>query len=198
MQQKNLFAKRLRELRGELRKSQAEMASDLGIPRTTLGGYELEGKQPDYDMLCRIVDYFGVTTDYILGHSDARRSTDEIILCDNKNFMHHYDNLPDEAKAIVAGLFDDFYVLLSRDMQQANEQHLAAYADLFAQLRSNRSKIKNLAAETISQPSRATALMAQQEQLKTNIAIALSKLVQADMDLAQGKKSEELSSKAAT
>lgn len=198
MQQNNLFAKRLRELRVELRKSQAEMASDLGIPRTTLGGYELEGKQPDYDMLCRIVDYFGVTTDYILGHSDARRSTDEIILCDNKNFMRHYDNLPNEAKAVVAGMFDDFYVLLSRDMQQANEQHLAAYADLFAQLRSNRFKIKNLAAETIAQPSLATALMAQQEQLKTNIAVALSKLIQADMDLAQGKKSEELSSKAAT
>ena len=60
--------KKIREQRGLLQK---ELASALGIGQNTLSQYEGGKRQPDYETLCKIADYLGVTTDYLLGRSDV-------------------------------------------------------------------------------------------------------------------------------
>ena len=69
----NAFGKRLTDLRRERDLSQADIASYLGMSRSGIQGYETEGKEPSYSALCRLADYFDVTTDYLLGRSDERR-----------------------------------------------------------------------------------------------------------------------------
>ncbi len=69
----NTFGKRLTDLRKERGLSQAGIAKYLGMSRSGFQGYETEGKEPNYTMLCRIANYFGVSTDYLLGRSDERR-----------------------------------------------------------------------------------------------------------------------------
>ena len=63
--------KELREQKGILQKS---MADDLNIGRTTLCQYENGKRQPDFDTLQRIADYFDVTIDYLLNRSNKKRS----------------------------------------------------------------------------------------------------------------------------
>lgn len=67
------FGKRLTDLRKERDLSQSDIASYLGMSRSGIQGYETEGKEPSYSALCRLADYFDVTTDYLLGRSDERR-----------------------------------------------------------------------------------------------------------------------------
>lgn len=64
-----VFASVLQSLRKTARLTQEEMADVLNIPKRTYGSWERSERQPDIEMLCKIADYFGVTTDYLLGRT---------------------------------------------------------------------------------------------------------------------------------
>lgn len=65
------FAERLRILRTAKRVSQGEFAKVLGIARATLASWEIGRREPDYAMLQKLADYFGVSADYLLGLPDS-------------------------------------------------------------------------------------------------------------------------------
>lgn len=65
-----MFSKRLADLRQKKNISQQDLADQLGISRGRIGNYELGTREPDFDTLSRIADYFSVTTDYLLGKED--------------------------------------------------------------------------------------------------------------------------------
>lgn len=66
------YSERLVELRTEKGISQKEAAIDLGISQALLSHYEKGIREFNMDFLCRIADYYGVTTDYILGRTQSR------------------------------------------------------------------------------------------------------------------------------
>lgn len=66
------FSERIRELRQEKGVKQREMADILGIKLRSYQNYEGGDRRPDYEGLVALADYFGVTTDYLLGRSDRR------------------------------------------------------------------------------------------------------------------------------
>lgn len=63
---------RLRDIREDSDKTQAEMAELLGCAQQTYSRYENEKTQMSYRTLCRLADYFGTSVDYLLGHTDER------------------------------------------------------------------------------------------------------------------------------
>lgn len=67
---------RLKELRKEKGETQSEVATALGVDRSTYGKYETGDSFPDIDKLMWLATYFSVTVDYILGISDSRVSSD--------------------------------------------------------------------------------------------------------------------------
>ena len=50
--------------------TQQELADKLKISRSTIGMYETGAREPDYDTLEQIADFFNVDIDYLLGRSD--------------------------------------------------------------------------------------------------------------------------------
>lgn len=67
-----IFAQRLKELRKENKRTQNELAEILGITVRAYQYYEGGAHYPDVPGLMNLADYFGVTTDYLLGRSDQR------------------------------------------------------------------------------------------------------------------------------
>lgn len=63
----------LRKERGE---SQKMAAANLGISQALLSHYEKGIRECGLDFLCRVADYYNVSTDYLLGR-DSRRRPDE-------------------------------------------------------------------------------------------------------------------------
>lgn len=63
------FAQILTDLREEKGVYQKELASHLNVSIATISNYENGVHHPDLATLCQIADYFGVTTDYLLGRS---------------------------------------------------------------------------------------------------------------------------------
>ena len=66
------FSERLRELRKEKNVTQSKMADFLGIKLRSYQNYEGGSRRPDYEGLVSLADYFGVSTDYLLGLSKER------------------------------------------------------------------------------------------------------------------------------
>ncbi|MCY8035592.1 helix-turn-helix domain-containing protein [Bacillus sonorensis] len=62
-----MLGKRITALRKEAGLTQEQLAKRLNITRSALSQYELGSRNPDYDLLLKIADFFEVTVDYLLG-----------------------------------------------------------------------------------------------------------------------------------
>lgn len=181
------FSKRLIALRKERQMTQSDLAKAIHKTRSTVSGYETEGKEPDYGMLCSLAAYFGVSTDYLLGVDDTRTHSEAVFINDTKNFKKHYDSLPPLVKQSVAKMYDSFYVLLSRDMMMNNEERLALYEELFSVLQRSRAQIRNSidsCGGQVTDPLLLSDLMSAQNSFKNDVCALLDKLLQADIDTA--------------
>lgn len=69
---KQIFATRTKTLRKERGLSQAELAAELDISRTSVNLYESASRVPDITALARYASFFSVTSDYLLGLSENR------------------------------------------------------------------------------------------------------------------------------
>ncbi len=61
--------KSLRALRGI---NQEDLGKRIGVSKQSVSNWENENILPSIEMLVRIADFFGVTTDFLLGRSEHR------------------------------------------------------------------------------------------------------------------------------
>lgn len=66
-----LFAGRLRELRSQRGLTQSELANRIGVNKQTISQYERGVREPNFETLDALCDYFNVSSDYILGKEDV-------------------------------------------------------------------------------------------------------------------------------
>jgi len=193
------FSNRLIALRKERGYTQHELAKILNYKRSTLSGYETEGKEPDFETLCKFAEFFGVTTDYMLGISSVRTHNDVVFVNDTHNFAATYETLPADYKQVIASTFDKFYLLLSRDMKQRKLSRLELYEALFALIQSKRADIRNCVenGNLAKDPLALSNLMAAQTEFKNEVSVLLDKLLQADMGVHTQKESPASSAKSA-
>lgn len=72
------FGDILSELRKNLRLSQKDLADLLHVSTSTISNYETNRNAPDIENLLWLADYFGVTTDYLLGRSSINLPASEL------------------------------------------------------------------------------------------------------------------------
>ena len=77
-----MLGERLTELRKGRNLTQEQFSSLINISRATYAQYEIDRRQPDYETLQNIADFYNVTTDYLLGR--ARNS--DITYTSSKGF----------------------------------------------------------------------------------------------------------------
>ena len=66
------FPQRLKELREEMKFSQAELAQRIGVSPGAIGNYESGTRTPRLDDLEMFADYFNVPMDYLVGRTNER------------------------------------------------------------------------------------------------------------------------------
>lgn len=95
----------IRLLRTNCGMSQVEFARRMGVTKQCVSNWENDNVLPSIEMLCRIADFFNVTTDYILGR--------------NSHSVIDAQGLTEEQYAHIAQLVSDF----SRLNEQLNDPH---------------------------------------------------------------------------
>ena len=71
------FYENLRVLIEERNMTQKQLASELRIPVSTLGGYVQGTSEPDFATLLLFANYFSVSTDFLLGNTSPTVSTEK-------------------------------------------------------------------------------------------------------------------------
>ena len=70
--------KRIKELRKKNALTMKRLGEIINVSEAAVSQYENGKRQPDYETLRKIADYFGVSTDYLLGREDnPTQSTDQ-------------------------------------------------------------------------------------------------------------------------
>ena len=66
----SVFYKRLKELRIKENLSQGKLAKNAGLTQPAINHWEQGKYTPNANAIITLANYFGVTTDYLLGESD--------------------------------------------------------------------------------------------------------------------------------
>jgi transcriptional regulator with XRE-family HTH domain len=67
-----MLGKILKDLRKRNNITQAELANKVGVTTSAIGMYETDVRQPSYEVLCKLAEYFDVSVDYLLGRSTSK------------------------------------------------------------------------------------------------------------------------------
>ena len=62
----------IKTLRLSKNMNQVEFAKALGVTKQCISNWENDNVLPSIEMLCKIANFFGVSTDYLLGRSERR------------------------------------------------------------------------------------------------------------------------------
>lgn len=81
-----MIGTRLKQLREEQNLKQEELAQKLSISASAVGMYETNKREPNNELTVKIAEFFGVTTDYLLGKTEIRNSEEA-----NFKFAFHKD-----------------------------------------------------------------------------------------------------------
>lgn len=93
------FGKVLRMLRTRSSLTQKQLADVLGVSESRIGMYERGHREPDFEMLEAIADYFNVDMDFLTGRSEVERqytfmpcpnSTKEELLTEEEHRLIRY------------------------------------------------------------------------------------------------------------
>lgn len=104
-----MLAETLKSLREKRALSQAKLAEKLQIPKGTYVTYEYGTREPNIEMINKLADFYGVTTDYLLGrNTDEAPPIDKLAADFNmsaleKKILDNYLSLP---KAMRGDLMD--------------------------------------------------------------------------------------------
>jgi transcriptional regulator with XRE-family HTH domain len=71
------FGKILKHLREERKMSQSVLADALGTTPQNIGRYEMGKREPSFEFLLKVCDFFNVSTDYMLGRHQNKNVTVE-------------------------------------------------------------------------------------------------------------------------
>lgn len=104
-----LFSKRLRTLRMEKGMKQSELAEALHFSQGMASAYE-NGREPPFDVLVQIANYFDVSADYLLGLTSMRKQNTDALMTETNCAAKQTESVgvvpiaPEDIRALMAAI----------------------------------------------------------------------------------------------
>ena len=93
---------RMLNMRKQMKKSQSDAADFLGLSVAAYQNYETGRREANYETLCKLADFYGVTTDYLLGREPEKNPIAMLNLAiGEKEALEMYIKLPEEVRQII-------------------------------------------------------------------------------------------------
>lgn len=102
-----MFSKNLTKLRKRANLTQYQLADKLGFSRGQIANYEQGKREPDYETLGKIADFFDIGIDELLGRQPKEKDifdeADALMFSDKEGF----ENLSEEEKEEIKRMLND-------------------------------------------------------------------------------------------
>ena len=126
------IGEQIKNLRLEKGYDQQDICAFLNIEQSTLSNYENDRRVPKPDMISKMADFFGVTTDYILG----RTTNIELTKIDIMEIDEYLNNFEDELLSQTGLMFN------GEPMTQESKEKLIAAMRIGAEIAKKEAKEK--------------------------------------------------------
>ena len=121
-----MFIKILKQLMAEKKIKNKDFSEKIGISPNQVRYWEKHGNIPKYEVLKRIADYFGVTTDYLLGKEGDK----PLSLTDEENeLITKYRAAGEETRTAVKKILDIPLPSISDDIASTVAQFSPVHTD---------------------------------------------------------------------
>ena len=111
---------RLKILREEKGLKQDELANLLSISPSAVGMYERNEREPNDDLTIKFAEFFGVSTDYLLGKSEIRNPEQIPLTDEDIKFMKSIKKLDETNKMIIRNTME---ALLDKQEKDENKEN---------------------------------------------------------------------------
>lgn len=107
----------LQSLRKSKGLTQEQISSIIDVKLSTYQKYERDATAPPYDVLLKLADFYGVTTDYLLGREPLPNPFADLNLSedDEKEVIEKYLSLPPEIRAMMLNVLRQLGGAVSND-----------------------------------------------------------------------------------
>lgn len=109
------FSERLKQARLKKQLTQEQLASLIGVAKSTLNGYEKGNREPDFFKIKKLIEVLEVDANYLLCIETSeiqpikKAPTEQLGESDfqKKRLIHNYDKLNTKGKEMLANYSDD-------------------------------------------------------------------------------------------
>ena len=119
------IGKQIYELRKQRGIKQEELAAELGVTAAAVSKWENGYTLPDILMLCALADFFGVTTDELLGRNTAQKQA--IVVAETEELGQKIADLVSKYKTEVKVVLTDYEVALAVLQFEAEHKNEVKY-----------------------------------------------------------------------
>ena len=109
---------KLRELRKQCGMTMKELGLALGLAESTISQYERGNRQPDFETLLKLGEFFGVSVDYILGNEKTPTETGERTITEDDIKAAFFEGADDLTKEDIDLLWADAKDYMNYKLQQ--------------------------------------------------------------------------------
>lgn len=120
---------KLIELRKQIKKSQAAVASDLKISQQAYSFYENNKRSPDYETLRKIAAYYNVSMAYLLGETNQKNFSSNIPPSNDTVVTANPDIVSIKDLSTIERVFFKAYLQLDHDIRQKLVEHFTEALD---------------------------------------------------------------------
>lgn len=130
------FSERFSKLKENSGKTLKELSSDeeLAISISNLS-YYMNGREPNFDTLCKIAEYFGVTIDYLVGKSDNMTLKDEVadklINAENETLSTINRERVEQIKNLSTKLYNELTLAANEEIQAKKDYIIWEIVEVF-------------------------------------------------------------------
>lgn len=97
-----MFPDNLKYFRKRANLTQQELADKLGVSRSTIGMYEYGGREPDFETLEMIADFFNVNMSTLIGEKEKAPTE----IGEGSKVFEKFSQLDEAEKAYILGQID--------------------------------------------------------------------------------------------
>lgn len=104
-----MFKERLKQLRTEQNLTQKELAKNINTSQQNIGFWETGKRNPKYDMIEKLANFFNVSTDYLTGKSNIKTPESDIDKAIDKSVAYNGKTITNNDREAIKTFLNNYF-----------------------------------------------------------------------------------------